>query len=144
MFNKILIANRGEIAIRIINTCRKLGIKTVAVYSEADEFAPHVKAADESYLIGGPRVNESYLNIEKIIEVAKKTNAEAIHPGYGLLSENAEFAKRCEEEGIVFVGPDSNTIHKMGSKLLARKTMEDAGIPVIPGINDPISMLKKQ
>ena len=139
MFNKILIANRGEIAIRIINTCRKLGIKTVAVYSEADEFAPHVKAADESYLIGGPRVNESYLNIEKIIEVAKKTNAEAIHPGYGLLSENAEFAKRCEEEGIVFVGPDSNTIHKMGSKLLARKTMEDAGIPVIPGINDPIS-----
>ncbi|MGM8216259.1 acetyl-CoA carboxylase biotin carboxylase subunit [Bacillaceae bacterium W0354] len=138
MFNKVLIANRGEIALRIIKTCKKLNIETVAVYSEADEHAPHVKAADESYLIGGARVNESYLNIDKIIEVAKQTGAEAIHPGYGLLSENSTFARRCEEEGLIFIGPDANAIEKMGSKLVARDTMQQAGVPIIPGVNNPI------
>ena len=110
MFQKILIANRGEIAVRIIKTCQKLGIRTVAIYSEADENALHVKLANEAYLVGGPRVQESYLNLEKIIEIAKKTNTEAIHPGYGLLSENPSFAVRCKEEGIVFIGPSRKSL----------------------------------
>ncbi len=138
LFKKILIANRGEIAIRIMRTCQKMGIRTVAIYSEADESSLHVKRADESFLIGGPRVNESYLNIDKIIEVAKETNADAIHPGYGLLSENANFARRCEEEGIVFIGPTPEVIAKMGSKIAARKTMEAAGVPVVPGTDEPL------
>jgi acetyl-CoA carboxylase biotin carboxylase subunit len=138
MFNKILIANRGEIAVRVMRTCRMLGIKTVAVYSEADVGTPHVLLADESYLIGGPRVNESYLNVEKIIEVAKTTQAEAIHPGYGLLSENADFARRCEQEGINFIGPSPEVIAKMGSKIESRKAMKEAGIPVVPGITYPL------
>ncbi|WP_175615558.1 acetyl-CoA carboxylase biotin carboxylase subunit [Piscibacillus halophilus] len=139
MFESVLIANRGEIAKRIIKTCKRLNIRTIAVYSEADEASPHVKEADEAYLIGPARVNESYLNVDRIIEVAKEANAEAIHPGYGLLSENTDFAKRIQDEGIVFVGPDSYAINQMGSKLTARKTMEKAGVPIIPGTNDPIS-----
>lgn len=105
MFTKVLIANRGEIAMRIIRTCSRLGIKTVAVYSEADKDAPHTKAATEAYLIGESRVSESYLNIERIIKTAKKAKADAIHPGYGLLSENSRFAERCKQENIVFIGP---------------------------------------
>jgi acetyl-CoA carboxylase, biotin carboxylase subunit len=138
MFAKILIANRGEIAVRVIRTCKKLGIQTVAVYSEADADSLHVKLADEAYLIGKPRVSESYLNIEKIIEVAKATKAEAIHPGYGLLSENPQFARRCEEEGIVFIGPKADVIAKMGSKIESRKTMAEAGVPIVPGISFPL------
>lgn len=138
MFSKLLIANRGEIAVRIIKTCKRLGIKTVAVYSEADASAMHAKLADEAYEVGGARVHESYLNLEKIIEIAKKTRAEAIHPGYGLLSENPILATRCEEEGIVFIGPDADVIAKMGSKIESRKTMIQAGVPVVPGITAPI------
>jgi acetyl-CoA carboxylase, biotin carboxylase subunit len=138
MFSKVLIANRGEIAVRVIRTCKKLGIQTVAVYSEADADSLHVQWADEAHLIGKPRVSESYLNIEKIIEVAKMTKAEAIHPGYGLLSENPEFARRCEEEGIVFIGPKADVIAKMGSKIEARKTMAEAGVPIVPGISFPL------
>lgn len=139
MFKKILIANRGEIAVRIIRTCIKLGIQTVAVYSDADRDALHVQMADEAYHIGGSRVNESYLNIEKILEVAKTANVEAIHPGYGLLSENATFAEKCEEAGIVFIGPSPEVIRKMGSKIEARKTMEEAGLPIVPGIAYPLT-----
>ncbi|WP_018130358.1 acetyl-CoA carboxylase biotin carboxylase subunit [Effusibacillus pohliae] len=139
MFKKILIANRGEIAARVIRTCRALNIRTVGIYSEADAQAPHVKMADEAYLVGGPRVNESYLNIDKILEVAKQTGAEAVHPGYGLLSENAEFARRCEEAGIVFIGPSPEVIARMGSKIESRKAMEAVGVPVVPGIMHPLA-----
>ncbi|WP_156289713.1 acetyl-CoA carboxylase biotin carboxylase subunit [Oceanobacillus salinisoli] len=135
MFSKILIANRGEIAARVIRTCKNMGIKTVAIYSEADADAPHVKLADEAFLVGKPQVNESYLNINKIIEIAKESGAEAIHPGYGLLSENTNFANACEEAGIVFIGPSSDVIANMGSKIEARKSMQDAGVPLVPGIN---------
>ncbi|WP_078546631.1 acetyl-CoA carboxylase biotin carboxylase subunit [Litchfieldia alkalitelluris] len=138
MFKKILIANRGEIAVRIIRTCKTLGIKTIAVYSEADSNALHVKMADEAFLIGNPRISESYLNISKILEVAVSSKAEAIHPGYGLLSENAEFARQCEEAAIVFIGPPSHIIEQMGSKIKSRKTMEAAGIPIISGITYPL------
>ncbi|MFF2455514.1 acetyl-CoA carboxylase biotin carboxylase subunit [Peribacillus simplex] len=138
MFNKILIANRGEIAARIIRTCKKMGINTVAIYSQADQNSPHVEMADESYLIGPPRVNESYLNMEKILEVAVKANVEAIHPGYGLLSENYEFSKRCTENKIVFIGPSPTTISQMGSKIEARKLMSHAGIPIVPGTDAPL------
>jgi acetyl-CoA carboxylase biotin carboxylase subunit len=139
MFKKVLIANRGEIAARVIRTCKALGISTIAVYSEADADAPHVQLADEAYFIGGSRVSESYLNIEKIIEVARLSEAEAIHPGYGLLSENAEFARRCEEEGLVFIGPSPKVIAQMGSKIESRKAMEEAGVPVVPGITYPLA-----
>lgn len=134
MFKKVLIANRGEIAARIIRTCERLGIETVAVYSEADAESLHVKQATEAHLIGKPRVNESYLNLDKIMEVAKDAGVDAIHPGYGLLSENAGFASRCAEEGITFIGPSPDVIQKMGSKIEARKMMEDAGVPVVPGV----------
>ncbi|MFV8826943.1 acetyl-CoA carboxylase biotin carboxylase subunit [Alkalihalobacterium sp. APHAB7] len=139
MFQKVLIANRGEIALRIIRTCQRLGIKTVAVYSEADAESLHVKRADEAYLIGKPRVNESYLNMDIILEKAKETGADAIHPGYGLLSENSSFAKRCHEEGITFIGPSPEVIANMGSKIEARKAMEKAGVPVVPGITRPLT-----
>lgn len=139
MFKKVLIANRGEIAVRVIRTCKALGIITVAVHSEADADAPHVKMANEAYLIGGSRVAESYLNIDKILEVARLTKAEAIHPGYGLLSENAEFAWRCGKEGLIFIGPSPEVISKMGSKIESRKAMEEAGVPVVPGITYPLA-----
>ncbi|MFL0504226.1 acetyl/propionyl/methylcrotonyl-CoA carboxylase subunit alpha [Ureibacillus sp. 179-F W5.1 NHS] len=143
MISKILIANRGEIARRIIRTCQKMNIQTVAVYSEADANALHVKEADEAFEIGKPPVALSYLNIEKIIEVAKETKADAIHPGYGLLSENAQFAKRCEEEGIRFIGPKAEVIASMGSKLEARKTMQKAGVPIIEGIDVPLENIEE-
>ena len=139
MFKKVLIANRGEIAARIMRTCKSLGIATVGVYSEADMEAPHIKIADEAYLLGGSRVAESYLNIDKILEFARFSKAEAIHPGYGLLSENAEFARRCEEEGLVFIGPSPEVISRMGSKIESRKVMEEAGIPIVPGIAYPLA-----
>ncbi|TGB04636.1 acetyl-CoA carboxylase biotin carboxylase subunit [Halobacillus salinus] len=139
MFKKVLIANRGEIAARVIRTCKQLGIATVAVYSEADQQAPYVSLADESYLIGKPRVNESYLNIEKIVSVAKQSGAEAIHPGYGLLSENTDFAKRIEDEGITFIGPRADVIAKMGDKIAARKEMKEAGVPIIPGTEEAVA-----
>jgi acetyl-CoA carboxylase, biotin carboxylase subunit len=139
MFKKVLIANRGEIAVRVIRTCKALGITTIGVYSEADADAPHVKMADEAYLIGGPRVAESYLNINKILEVAQISGAEAIHPGYGLLSENTDFSRRCEEAGLIFIGPSPEVISKMGSKIESRKAMEEAGVPVVPGITYPLA-----
>ncbi len=133
MFKKILIANRGEIAIRIIEACQEMGIQTVAVYSDVDHRAMHVVAADEAYSLGDPTPTKSYLNIEKIIQVAKTSGAEAIHPGYGFLSENADFAEQCEKEGLVFIGPKPNVIRKMGDKIEANRTMKEAGIPIIPG-----------
>ncbi|KJB87248.1 biotin carboxylase [Paenibacillus sp. E194] len=135
MFKKILIANRGEIAARVIRTCKALGIATVSIYSKVDKEAPHVKMADEAYEVGNPKVTDSYLKIEKILEIAHLAKADAIHPGYGLLSENAEFARRCEEAGIVFIGPSSDVIARMGSKIEARNSMEQAGVPVVPGIS---------
>lgn len=143
MFKKILIANRGEIARRIIRTCKRLNIQTVAVYSEADKDSLFVREADEAYEIGKPPVALSYLNIDKIIETAKKANAEAIHPGYGLLSENPNFAKRCEEEGIVFIGPKPDVIAAMGSKLEARIKMKEAGVPIIEGVNVAIESVEE-
>jgi acetyl-CoA carboxylase biotin carboxylase subunit len=131
----LLIANRGEISLRIIRTAREMGIRTITVHSEADKNAPHVYRADESYLIGEAQSSSSYLDIEKIIQVAKKSKAEAIHPGYGFLSENAEFAKRVIKEGLIFVGPDSVSISVMGDKLSAKKAVLDFNVPLIPGTN---------
>ncbi|GGH77707.1 acetyl-CoA carboxylase biotin carboxylase subunit [Pullulanibacillus pueri] len=141
-FRKILIANRGEIASRIIRTCKRLNIPTVAIYSEPDAQAPFVKLADESFPLGGSQVNESYLNMNKIIAIAKKADVDAIHPGYGLLSENADFAKRCEMEGITFIGPSSTCIEKMGNKIAARQAMKAAGVPIIPGTDEPITSIE--
>ncbi|ASS75886.1 biotin carboxylase [Tumebacillus algifaecis] len=138
MFRKILIANRGEIACRIIRTCKLQGIQTVAIYSEADAEAPHVKMADEAFLVGEPPVAKSYLNVDRILEICKETGVEAIHPGYGLLSENTGFAKRAEEAGITFIGPSVQAIAAMGSKIESRKAMEQAGVPVVPGITRPL------
>jgi 3-methylcrotonyl-CoA carboxylase alpha subunit len=133
MFDKILIANRGEIACRVIRTARRLGIRTVAVYSEADANAQHVRQADEAYCIGGPRPQESYLRGDAIIEVARQSGAQAIHPGYGFLSENADFADAAEAAGIVFIGPKAASMRKMGSKAGAKDLMQAAGVPVVPG-----------
>ncbi|NHW22773.1 MAG: acetyl-CoA carboxylase biotin carboxylase subunit [Archaeoglobales archaeon] len=133
MFKKILVANRGEIAIRIMRTCRELGIKSVAIYSSADENALHRYYADEAYYVGKADPKDSYLNIERIVEIAKKSGAEAIHPGYGFISENPLFAKRCEEEGIVFIGPPPKVLEISGSKIEARKRMRSAGVPIVPG-----------
>ncbi len=141
MFKKVLIANRGEIAIRVMRACRELDVKTVAVYSEVDKNALFAKYADEAYLIGPAPANQSYLNMDKIIEVAHKTGAQGIHPGYGFLSENEKFADRCQNEGIVFIGPSGKTIESVGSKIAAKKTMKAAGIPVIPGSESGIGDL---
>jgi len=141
MFSKILIANRGEIAIRVIRACKEMGIATVAVFSEADRESLHVNLADESFCIGGPLSRDSYLNKEAVISAAMASKAEAIHPGYGFLSENAEFAKLCTDNGIVFIGPMAETISQMGDKDMARKTMREAGVPVIPGC-DLVESLK--
>ncbi|MBL8267963.1 acetyl/propionyl/methylcrotonyl-CoA carboxylase subunit alpha [Steroidobacter sp.] len=133
MFTKILIANRGEIACRVIATCRKLGIRTVAVYSEADAGARHVRLADEAYCVGPAASRESYLRIERIVEVCKQSGAQAVHPGYGFLSENENFAKACEENGIVFIGPPVKSIRAMGSKSAAKALMQEAKVPLVPG-----------
>jgi acetyl-CoA carboxylase biotin carboxylase subunit len=138
MFKKILIANRGEIACRVIRACREMNIKAVAVYSEADEDALHVRMADEAYFIGAPPSNESYLRWEKIIETAIKSGADAIHPGYGFLSENAEFVRRVKEENITFIGPSPEAMEAMGGKISARKIAIKAGVPVVPGTTEPL------
>lgn len=130
---KILIANRGEIALRIIRTCQEMGIETIAIYSEADKEMPFVKAATMAFCVGEPPVNKSYLQVDKILEIAKREKVDAIHPGYGFLSENATFAKRAIEEGIIFIGPNPATIELMGDKIISRQTMEKAGVPVVPG-----------
>jgi len=138
MFKKILIANRGEIACRVIRACREMKIETVAVYSEADQNALHVRMADEAYLIGAPPSSESYLRWDKIIEVAKKSGAEAIHPGYGFLSENAEFVRQVTKEGITFIGPSPEAMEAMGGKISARLIAIEAGVPVVPGTTEPL------
>lgn len=139
MFQKVLIANRGEIARRIIRTCHKLGIQTVAIYSDADAASLHVQEATESFNIGKPPVAQSYLNIEAILQIAKDHHVDAIHPGYGLLSENATFAKAVEEAGMTFIGPTSSVIAAMGSKLAARNMMQKAGVPIVEGVNEAIA-----
>lgn len=142
-FDKILVANRGEIAVRVIRTCREMGIVPVAVYSDVDRRALHVRVADEAYSIGEAKPSASYLNIEKIIGVAKDCGAQAIHPGYGFLAENPGLVKRCEEEGIVFIGPPSTAMGIMGSKTASRAKMARAGVPIIPGTLEPIEDEKK-
>jgi pyruvate carboxylase subunit A len=145
LFNTILVANRGEIAIRVMRACREMDIKTVAVHSEADSNALFAKYADEAHCIGLPPASQSYLRIDRILDVAEKTGAEAIHPGYGFLAENPVFARECKKGGIVFIGPSDKSIDAAGSKITARKTMEKAGVPVIPGISagieDPESVI---
>ena len=137
MFEKVLVANRGEIAIRVMRTLKEMGVGAVGVYSEADRDAPHVREADESFLLGPPLPAESYLAIPKIIETAQKAGAAGIHPGYGFLAENADFARACEEAGITFIGPPAEAIEAMGSKTRARELMAEAGGPIVPGATEP-------
>ena len=143
MIQKVLIANRGEIAVRVMRSCREMGIRSVAVFSEADRTARHVLYADEACLIGPAASRESYLNIDKIIMAAKRHGADAIHPGYGFLSENSEFARRCKQEGIIFIGPDPETMDAMGDKISARKHMIAAGVPVVPGTEQPLQSVEE-
>ena len=148
LFRKVLIANRGEIAVRIIRACRELGLETVAVYSDADRNAMHVRYATEAYHIGGPAPRDSYLQIERIIAAAKKSGAEAVHPGYGFLAENADFAQACLDEDIAFIGPFPQAISTMGDKVTARQTAMKAGVPVVPGteldlLNDDLALAAK-
>ena len=138
MIRKVLIANRGEIAVRVMRSCREMGLRTVAVFSEADRTSRHVMYADEAYCIGAPEARESYLNIDKIIDVALRSKADAVHPGYGFLSENAEFVRRCQRAGLIFIGPTAETMEAMGDKIAARKRMMAAGVPVVPGTTEPL------
>ena len=138
MFSKILIANRGEIAVRIIRACRNMGIPSVAVYSKEDAKSLHVKLADQRICIGEGQSRESYLNMDRIIQAALNMGADAIHPGYGFLSENSEFVRKCEESHITFIGPSADVIDRMGNKSAARQTMSEAGVPVVPGTKEPV------
>jgi acetyl-CoA/propionyl-CoA carboxylase biotin carboxyl carrier protein len=138
MFSKVLIANRGEIAVRIARALQEMGIASVAVYSELDRDAPHVKRADEAYNLGEGPASENYLSVEKILDVAKRAGAEAVHPGYGFLAENAPFAQACEDAGVVFIGPPASAIEAMGSKTRARELMQAAGVPIVPGTTEPV------
>src|SRR5690349_10463717 len=135
---KVLIANRGEIAVRVARTCSEMGIRTVAIYSDADRAALHVRSCDEAVRVGPPASRESYLVIENVIAAAKQTGADAIHPGYGFLSENARFARACAEAGIVFIGPPPAAMEEMGEKTRARRKVTQAGVPVVPGLTSPI------
>src|SRR5690606_29845203 len=137
--HKILVANRGEIALRIMRSAREMGIRTVAIFSEADRLSPHVRFADEAYCVGPPPTSESYLNIERIIDIARRSDAQAIHPGYGFLSENEHFAHRVTEAGLIFIGPSALSIGLMGNKLAAKRMAADHDVPLVPGTNDPIS-----
>lgn len=139
MIQKILIANRGEIALRIVRACRELGIKSLAVYSEADVQSLHVQLADEAICIGGPKSADSYLRADRIIAAAEIADVDAIHPGFGFLSENAEFAEQCESCNIKFIGPPSAAIRNMGDKAVAKETVKKAGVPVVPGSDGPVS-----
>ena len=137
-FGKILIANRGEIAVRLVRACRELGVASVAVYSEADRCALHVRLADEAYLLGPAPSRDSYLRGERVLELARAAGADAIHPGYGFLAENAEFAETCVASNIAFIGPTAAQIRVMGDKAAARKAMQDVGVPIVPGTPGPV------
>src|SRR5436305_2196562 len=143
MFKKILIANRGEIAVRVIRACHEMGISAVAVYSEVDRASLHVRKADEAYPIGPASAKESYLNIDKIISVAEQSGADAIHPGYGFLSENAQFARACADAGVKFIGPTAAAMDAMGSKTRARQAMERVGVPFVPGTSRGLESLEE-
>src|SRR5215211_108265 len=142
MFEKVLVANRGEIAIRVMRTLKEMGIASVGVYSEADRSAPHVREADEAFLLGPPPPAESYLAVPKIVDAARKGGAAAIHPGYGFLAENAEFAAACDAAGLSFIGPPAEAIEAMGSKTRARQLMSEAGVPIVPGTTAPVEDLE--